>query len=205
MLPPPNPGEGQLEMPLSPQFGIKAPDSATTFRTGVKEIASQTGLLASFLSVPYSAGNGGHFNISLWEASSEAADAEDGEWGTGGKRNVLFSQKVEGPSRAASQTASTYTLSPFGECFVAGLLSHAAGLEALCSPTPSCYSRHGHWAPTHCDWGYDSRLAAVRIKCGRIPSDCYLELRLPSSSSNPYLVLATAIAAGRCSKSALCN
>jgi glutamine synthetase len=46
------------------------------------------------------------------------------------------------------------------------------------------------WAPAHITYGPDNRSAMVRVPRGR------LELRLPDSGANPYLVTATLIAAG---------
>jgi glutamine synthetase len=46
------------------------------------------------------------------------------------------------------------------------------------------------WAPAYIAYGDNNRTACVRIPYGR------LEIRLPDSSSNPYLVSAALIAAG---------
>ena len=50
--------------------------------------------------------------------------------------------------------------------------------EALCSPTPPCYCRHGNWAPTVANWGFDDRTACVRVKADRRgpQGSCYMEL-----------------------------
>ena len=62
-------GPGQMEITFAPKFGICSPDSTSTFRTGVKEIAMHSGMLATFQSKPFGLGdhmpgNGGHFNVS---------------------------------------------------------------------------------------------------------------------------------------------
>jgi len=99
----------------------------------VKEIAQEQNLTATFCSKPFGAasdpGNGGHFNFSLWEDSSRTAN------GSTEKRNVMKSD--------------TGDLSKDGKNFLAGIIDHAPALQALCSPTPPCYTRAGHWAPTH--------------------------------------------------------
>ncbi|CAK9084661.1 unnamed protein product [Durusdinium trenchii] len=89
-------------------------------------------------------------------------------------------------------------LSDSAKSFLAGVLAHAPALEALCSPTPPCYCRHGNWAPTVANWGFDDRTACVRVKSDKKgpPGSCYMELRMPSSSANPYLVIAGLVASG---------
>ena len=60
-------GAGQLEITMAPAKGIASCDNAATYRTCVKELAQQRGLLATFFSYPMGAegvGNGGHFNFS---------------------------------------------------------------------------------------------------------------------------------------------
>jgi len=186
-------GEGQLEIAFAPKLGLPAVDAQATFRTGTKELAQNRGYLATFMSRPFGiegVGNGGHFNFSLWAPSE--GDASPGEAeaavasATAGRHNVLHSSE------------DPVGLSTTGRQFLAGILAHAPALEAICSPTPPCYTRHGNWAPTLCDWGVDNRTAAVRVKADPAgkPGSCYMELRMPSASANGYLVLAGLIAAG---------
>jgi glutamine synthetase len=150
------------------------PFQASTFRTGVKEIAQLENLIATFCSKPFGTlsdpGNGGHFNFSLWEGAR--SDDCTKHFGTKGMRNIMKSEDGK--------------LSQEGQNFIAGVLDHAPGLQALCSPTPPCYSRAGHWAPTHgiytssrciniycksrffhasytADWGFEDRCAAGKF------------------------------------------
>merc|ERR1719160_868057 len=131
-------GAGQLEITWAPKFGVDAGDAASTFRTGVKEMAISRDLRATFMTRPFGVkgvGNGGHFNFSLWQrGSSDSKQTSD-----------------------INLTGATE-----GKQFLAGILSHAPALEAFCSPTPPCYTRHGNWAPTTADYGVDNRVAAVR-------------------------------------------
>ena len=139
------------------------------------------GLAATFASKPFGGprgvGNGGHLNVSLWRGEDPATGGDDED-----------------------------CLSPTARHFVAGVLAHAIGLEALAAPTPGCYARHGNWAPTHANWGHDDRTVCVRVKsrptaCSPDPRDCapgeaYVEYRAPSSAANTYLCLAGVAAAG---------
>jgi len=166
-------GAGQLELTFQPKFGIEAADMTATFRTGVKEIANQRGLRASFMAKPFGVsgvGNGGHFNFSLWSEGT----------------NLFHS------------SSDSLGLSPLARAFLAGVLAHAPAMEAFCAPSVPCYCRHGNWAPNVANWGIDDRTACVRVKAdpdGK-PGACYMELRLPSASANAYLVTAATVAAG---------
>ncbi|KAL1514723.1 hypothetical protein AB1Y20_003810 [Prymnesium parvum] len=175
-------GEGQLEITFSPHLGVAAADAAATFRTAVKEIAQQQGMLATFLAKPFGtkgAGNGGHFNFSLWQRETGGGT----EAGHGEMAGLLSAQNDPDAADGLSSTARH---------FLAGVLAHASALEAFCSPTPACYLRHGNWAPTLANYGPDDRTCAVRVKPGS-----HFELRMPSASACGYLVLAAVAAAGR--------
>merc|ERR1719240_795260 len=128
-----------------------------TYRTCVKELAQQSGLLATFFSYPMGAegvGNGGHFNFSLSVGDDSAMQDVTNE---------------DGMSEVAQQ-------------FLAGVLAHVPAMEALCAPTESCYSRHGNWAPKVADWNIDDRSRCVRVKSSKEEGyNCYMELRLPSA------------------------
>mmetsp|Transcript_86370 Transcript_86370/g.279669 ORF Transcript_86370/g.279669 Transcript_86370/m.279669 type:complete len:495 (-) Transcript_86370:15-1499(-) len=187
-------GAGQIEMAFAPKFGIEAADMTATFRTGVKEIAQQQGLRACFMSKPFGVrgvGNGGHFNFSLWTAGAGRAEA-------GGQEEDAVARAAGGRMNVFHSTADADGLSPTARAFLAGILAHAPAMEALCSPTPPCYCRHGNWAPDVANWGPDDRSACVRVKAGKSgsASQCYMELRMPSASANPYLVAAAVAAAG---------
>lgn len=161
-------GHGQIEITYAPKMGIAAGDAASTFKLGVKELAASNGLRASFMTKPFginAVGNGGHFNHSLWkDGVNITGDGSDKE------------------------------LSGLARRWIDGIMYHSRAIEALCAPTPPCYERHGHWAPTHANWGVEDRMCAVRAKPSR--DNPYLELRLPSASSNAYLVIAALAAAG---------
>ena len=171
-------GAGQIEITYAPAFGIAAADASATFKTGVKEIAQQRQMVASFQSKPFTmfgAGNGGHFNFSLWRSNE----------------NGTTTSAVRGND---DETGLSCVVCHF----IAGVLAHAPALEAFCSPTPACYTRHGHWAPNYADWNFEDRAAAIRVKMGEKVdgSDAYFELRMPSASANAYLIVAGIVAAG---------
>ena len=49
----------QWEINFSPGLGLRGPDTAFTFKNGVKEIAKQDGYLATFMSKPFADGRRG--------------------------------------------------------------------------------------------------------------------------------------------------
>ncbi|CAE7620478.1 Lgsn, partial [Symbiodinium pilosum] len=152
-------GQGQLEITFAPKFGIEAGDMTATFRTGTKEMAQDAGLRATFMAKPFGVsgvGNGGHMNFSIWMPGGVRSDAKD-----------IVSRTTSGKLNAFHSSEDSKGLSADARSFLAGVLAHAPALEALCSPTPPCYCRHGNWAPTVANWGFDDRSACVRVKADR--------------------------------------
>ena len=163
----------QWEINYTPGKGMAGPDRAYSFKNGVKEIARQEGLLASFMSKPFadSAGCGSHMHIGLLRLDSgENAMADDG---------------------------AEAGLSLVGRQFVAGQLRHAASTYALLAPTINCLKRRRRhtFSPTNVSWGLEDRSALVRVKGGSHESR-HIENRAPSGLSNPYLVGAALLASG---------
>lgn len=200
-------GAGQLEITFAPKFGIEAADMTATFRTGTKEIAQNQGLRASFMAKPFGVrgvGNGGHFNFSLWASSDSQVSSQDTELETSQRGPTASSSEsfmdgvTAGRCNVFHSTEDPNGLSSVARAFLAGILAHAPAMEALCAPTVPCYCRHGNWSPVVANWGPDDRTTCVRVKAdkGGKASRCYMELRLPSASANPYLVQAAVVAAG---------
>jgi glutamine synthetase len=89
-------------------------------------------------------------------------------------------------------------LSTMAYQFLAGVLEHARAFCAVAAPTVNSYKRlvvgrslsGATWAPAYIAYGDNNRTACVRVPHGR------LEVRLPDSGCNPYLVSAALIAAG---------
>jgi glutamine synthetase len=70
-------------------------------------------------------------------------------------------------------------------------------LTALYSPTINSYKRYvpGVWAPLTASWGVENRTCAVRAIPGG-PSSTRLEYRQTAADINPYVAMATCLAAG---------
>jgi glutamine synthetase len=163
----------QWEINYVPGKGMAGPDRAFSFKNGVKEIARQEGLLASFMSKPFagSAGCGAHTHVSLLH--------------------------VDTGENAMSDESSEAGLSRVGRQFVAGQLRHAPSTYALLAPTLNCLKRRRRhtFSPTNVSWGPEDRTAFVRVKGGSADSR-HIENRAPSGLSNPYLVSAALLASG---------
>ncbi len=113
----PETGPGQFEITMRYGSSLKAADDAFLFKSGVKEVAAQHDLLATFMAKPNSAwaGNSCHIHVSLRD--------EDG-------RGAFWS--ADDP----------YQMSSTMRHFAAGVLSTMAELTALMAPTPNSYRRY---------------------------------------------------------------
>jgi glutamine synthetase len=166
-------GPGQFEINYAASVGVRAADQAFIFKNTVKEYLRKEGLLATFMTKPYKGISGSccHFHVSLLDRKS----------GT----NVFLDAQDE--------------LGLSGRCrsFIQGILDHTRASMALWSPTPNCYRRirPRTYAPSNISWGVQDRSASVRVKASR-DHNTHLEVRVPGALSNPYLVAASAIAAG---------
>ncbi|MGO8957401.1 MAG: glutamine synthetase family protein [Streptosporangiaceae bacterium] len=166
-------GAGQFEINLEPCAGLLAADRMVALKIAIKEIAQSLGLRATFMARPTNLDitppSGYHLHQSLIDTSGN---------------NVLVDAAV---ADGLSDTARQY---------IAGQLTHAAGMTAIASPTITGYKRYqvGNWAPVQIAWGIENRTALVRA----LPdgSDTRIENRLGSSDANPYLLTAVMVAAG---------
>ena len=166
-------GPGVYEAAILYGKVLEAADRAVCFKTGVKEIASRHGIIASFMA-KYSEhlpGCSGHVHQSLWSAD--------------GKQNLFFDKK--------SKTG----ISPLMESYIAGQLYCLPYILPMFAPTVNSYKRltEGAWAPTTITWAIDNRTTALRVLPGGATAT-RLETRVVGSDANPYLAMAGCLAAG---------
>jgi glutamine synthetase len=165
----------QWEINYRPATGMTGADQAFSFKNGVKELARQEGLLATFMTKPFadSAGCGAHTHISL-------LTRDGGE-----------------PAFADPSDKDPMGFSTVGRQFIAGQLHRARSIYALLAPTVNCLKRRRThtFSPTNVSWGVEDRSAFLRVKEGS-PEDRHIENRAPSGLSNPYLAGAALLAAG---------
>ncbi|XP_046584816.1 lengsin-like [Haliotis rubra] len=160
---------GLYEMVLQPLYGIKSADSCITLKNGILEIGDKKDYTVRFDSMQESGAVGMHFNHSLWSLS--------------GGVNVFHDPD------------NPHGLSTLGRHWLAGLMKHAKALSALFCPTINCYDRlHKPNLPGPIYWSTDKRSACIKVKSTK--SETYIENRIPSGMSNPYITMAATIAAG---------
>ncbi|MET0899063.1 MAG: glutamine synthetase family protein [Mycobacterium sp.] len=162
-------GAGQIEINIEHGDALTTADRVAIYKNGVRRIAEQHGLLASFMAKvnTESAGSSAHIHQSV---------ARVGEPG----RNAMWGGN--GPS-------------PTMRHILAGQLETMREFTILYCPTVNSYKRRvpGSWSPVSAAWGEDNRTAALRIIANDEPS-CRMENRLPGADANPYLALSACIA-----------
>ena len=162
----------QYEINVKHSGALDAADRAFMLKAAVKEIAAREGLLATFMGRPFAdqGGSGFHLHLSLEDEDGHNAFADEG-----------------GPEG----------LSPLAANFIAGLIEHAQGLQALLGPTINAYKRilPDSLAPTHANWGHDNRTAFVRVPNER-GSRARIEVRTADGAACPHLITAALLLAG---------
>jgi glutamine synthetase len=168
-------GNGQFEINFTYAEALASADSFTFVKMAASEIAHRHGMIATFMPKPFSnrTGSGAHFHVSVGSAAAKNAFHDPSD-------------------------PSGMGLSALAYQFLGGVLEHARALAAVAAPTVNSYKRlvvgrslsGATWAPAYIAYGDNNRTACVRVPYGR------LEVRLPDSGCNPYLVTAALIAAG---------
>jgi glutamine synthetase len=166
---------GQFEQNFAYADALTTADRVITARYLISMLAEQRGMTATFMPKPFAdrTGSGMHLHLSLWsDGSSRFPDDGDGRG---------------------------HGLSELAYRFLAGLLEHAPGMQAVLAPTVNSYKRTGAtstrsgatWSPRRATWGGNDRTHLVRV-----PDGHRVELRGGDGAANPYLALAVALAAG---------
>jgi len=166
-------GPGQLEFSFAPLRGLAAADAAVLFRSAVKQVCRRRGLLATFMCRPSLP----NFFPSGWHLHQSLAFRDSG-------KNAF--------------TSSSDVLSPAGSSYVAGLLEHAVPSLVFAAPTVNGYKRFRPYsfAPDRVCWAVENRGALVRVQGSPGDSGSHVEMRSGEPAANPYLYLASNVAAG---------
>ncbi|SKC88575.1 glutamine synthetase family protein [Maledivibacter halophilus] len=163
---------GQLEVTNSPFYGVEIADMATYYKMSIKEIVKKRNLIASFMPKPKvdQSGSGAHLHISFYD--------------TNGKNLFIDEKSPDGLSKLCHN-------------FIAGQLEHGNSMCCLANPTVNSYKRllEYSFAPATITWGYEHRGAMIRVPFSR-NENTRIENKLPGSDTNPYITLATILAAG---------
>ncbi|RQD65551.1 MAG: type I glutamate--ammonia ligase [Desulfonatronovibrio sp. MSAO_Bac4] len=164
----------QHEIDLRYQEALKMADNAITYKVIVKEIARKHGYYATFMPKPLFGENGSgmHVHQSLFKNG----------------KNAFFDSKGD------------FSLSVEGKQYIAGLLSHAKELTAICNQWINSYKRlvPGYEAPVYVAWARRNRSSLVRVPMYKPGKEAAtrVELRSPDPACNLYLAFASMLAAG---------
>ncbi|UZJ51028.1 hypothetical protein CBS101457_000348 [Exobasidium rhododendri] len=185
-------GPGVYETALAYDTVGKIADGAVLFKLLAKSIGIKYGIIPTFMAKPYSehAGTSGHMHVSLRDSKTGknafAATAE--ELAAGGRKSAAYKDVAN--------------LSLIGEQFLAGLMLGLPDVLPILCPTINSYKRlaggETFWAPDIHSYGYDSRVASVRI-LGPPDLEDYatrFEIRIPGADVNAPLALAAIFALG---------
>ncbi|WP_026265898.1 type III glutamate--ammonia ligase [Arthrobacter sp. 162MFSha1.1] len=169
---------GQFEQNFNFTDALTTADRVVSLRYILNILAGQRGMTATFMPKPFTdrTGTGLHFHFSLWAGS-----------------DPLF------PSEGTDDGGRGLGLSGLACSFIAGILEHAPALQAFLAPTVNSYKRTGAttsssgatWSPRKASFGGNDRTHMIRV-----PDNKRIELRSGDGSANPYLAIATALAAG---------
>jgi len=165
-------GHSQNEINLTHGEAIEASDRAFLFKALVKQMADMDGIVATFMGMPVDDDecSGYHLHASLLDKAG---------------KNVFDAPR------------SQDGLSAIAHHFIAGVVEHAPAMAGLLNPTVNSYKRiiNGGLSPKFANWGYDNRMAMLRISEER-GAAARAEVRSADGAANPYLIAATILAAG---------
>ncbi len=159
----------QYEINLWHSEAMDAADRTFLFKTAIKDVTAERGILGTFLGKPWNDEGGSGFHLHFSATDSDGVNKmHDGSGGL---------------SKLALQ-------------MIAGVIEHAPAIAAFTNPTVNAYKRLGPdtLAPYRSNWGYDNRSTMVRIPPER-GQGTRLELRIGDGTANPYIVLAVVLAA----------
>jgi glutamine synthetase len=168
-------GPSQMEVTLGALPGLGSADAMVFFRSAAKQILRRHGYHATFMcrpKLPSVMSSGWHLHHSL-------VRRKDG-------LNAFLPDGEDAPLSAA------------GMHWLGGLLAHAKGACALCTPTINGYKRYRPYslAPDRILWGRDNRGVLLRVLGGKDDPGTRIENRGGEPAANPYLYFASQIAAG---------
>ena len=162
---------GQEEINYHYGEALLTADRHSIVKNGCKEIAWGQGRSLSFMAKWNfeAAGSSSHIHQSLWKGDEPLFYDPDKKYGM-------------------SDTMRHY---------VAGLLAHADATTLFLAPYINSYKRfaEGTFAPTKAIWSMDNRTAGYRV-CGADTKAVRIECRVGGADLNPYLGIASQIAAG---------
>ena len=150
---------------------LRLADQVFVFKRTVRQTAQRHGFYATFMAKPMQSepGSAMHVHQSVYE---------------GAERRPLFSDAAGAESAAFRH-------------YLGGLQRFLPVFTPLMAPNVNSYRRlrFGASKPFNVGWGYDNRIAGLRVPDAP-PENRRVENRLPGSDTNAYLAIAATLAAG---------
>ena len=168
-------GPGQIEITFDPMVGLDSADAMILFRSAAKQVTQLMGCHATFMTRPALP----NFFSSGWHLHQSLRSHDTGD-------NAFMS------------TAQDQPLSEAGRQFTAGLLEHARAAMLFSTPTITGYKRYKPYsfAPDRATWAVENRGTLIRVQGEPMEKGTHIENRVGEPGANPYLYLASNIAAG---------
>lgn len=187
-------GPSQVEAVFDATDALTAADQMVLFRNGVRQALRRAGYHATFMCrppFPHIMSSGWHLHQSLVQMGlphRSLAQPPNGQ-------NACMR---DSPAPGTTPLDARHTLSDAASHWLAGLLAHARGMTALCTPTINGFARFrpNALAPQSVIWGQDNRGALLRVVGGAGDAATRIENRLGEPAANPYLYMASQIHAG---------
>jgi len=158
-------------------------DNTTLFKLTAKSVGMQYGIIPTFMAKPHNGlpGCSGHVHISLRNSSGKNIFAADAP-------------------RTDAKWPDLKHVSKDLEHFLAGILLGLPDIMPCLVPTINGYKRlvENFWAPVNVSWGYETRLASVRVISPPLAgaSATRIEVRVPGADMNCHFTLAALIGLG---------
>ncbi len=163
-------GTSQYEINLMHGDPVEVSDQAMLFKYAAKEIAIKHGINSVFMAKPISgeAGSSMHLHQSIVDKEGKNIFSN-----ADGSESKLFRQ------------------------YIAGLQTYIPDMMLIYAPFINSYRRfvEGSQAPVNLQWGVDNRTAGLRIPISGAAAR-RVENRIAGADANPYLVIASSLAAG---------
>ena len=177
-------GPSQVEAVFEATDALTAADNMVLFRSAVKQALRRAGYHATFMCRPpfeNIMSSGWHLHQSLVHTNT-------------GKSAFMRDH----PAPGTRKNEARFTLSDLGAHYLAGLLRHASGMTAMCTPTANGFGRFkpNALAPQSILWGSDNRGAMLRVVGQPGDAATRIENRIGEPAANPYLYMAAQIHAG---------
>ncbi|MEE9601021.1 MAG: type I glutamate--ammonia ligase [Thermoplasmata archaeon] len=163
---------GQHEIDLKYADALTSADRVLVIKHGLKTVALEHGLHATFMPKPWYGQNGSGMHVHQSLTTLEG-------------KNVFF------------ETTGEYELSDICRWFIGGVLHYARETCAILASWVNSYKRlvPGFEAPVYISWANLNRSALIRVPSGR-GAKTRIEVRNPDPAGNPYLQYGAMLAAG---------